>query len=340
MAKNESDILIIGPSWVGDMVMAQVLFKVLKRRYPNSHIDVMAPDWSAPILSRMAQVREHVSMPIGHGTLALRKRRALAKSLKDKHYKKSFVLPNSFKSALIPYWASIPERVGFKGEMRYGLLNDLRPLDKAQFPLMIQRFAYLGFNKQEQLPSELPKPELQIDSAKLQQVVEQKHLRTDKPILALCPGAEFGPSKQWPLEYYIQTAQYFIQRGVDVWIFGSKNDSNTAQAINHACQNQAVDLAGKTTLSEACDLLSLADAVVTNDSGLMHIAAALDKPLVAFYGSTDPSFTPPLASKKFIYQTKEPCSPCFKRTCPLGHHRCMKSLVSEPVIKTLESWLS
>lgn len=337
---SEQSTLIIGPSWVGDMVMAQVLFKVIKQSAPDTPIDVMAPDWSAPILSRMQQVRRHVSMPIGHGQLALGKRRALAKQLKSQHYQTAYVLPNSFKSALIPFWASIPRRVGFKGEMRYGLLNDCRALDKQALPLMIQRFAYLGYNKGQSLPAKLPKPELSIDANTVRATVKEKGLDIEAPIIALCPGAEFGPSKQWPVDYYIKTAQHFLAKGCAVWIFGSAKDSTVAQQINEACQQQAVDLAGKTTLSEACDLLSLASVVVSNDSGLMHIAAALDKPLVAFYGSTDPSFTPPLASKKYIYQTTEPCSPCFKRTCPLGHHRCMKSLVPDPVIATIEGWLA
>ncbi len=334
------DILVIGPSWVGDMVMAQVLFKILKKRHPSAAIDVMAPNWSAPILSRMKEVRDHVSMPIGHGALNLRHRHRLGQTLRDKHYEQSFILPNSFKSALIPFWAKILKRTGFKGEMRYGLLNDMRILDKQKLPLMIQRFAALGFDKHDALPDKLPRPHLSIDAASLQNTLQQKGLVLDKPMIALCPGAEFGPSKQWPLEYYAQIAKHFINQGLDVWIFGSQNDEASAELISQATEGRAMNLAGQTTLSEACDLLSLAQAVVTNDSGLMHIAAALDKPLVALYGSTDPSFTPPLAHQTFIYRTKEDCSPCFKRTCPLKHHNCMKSLEPTPVIKQIERWLS
>lgn len=306
--------------------MAQTLFKVLKTHSPDVIIDVLAPDWSRPLTARMPEVRSAIAMPVGHGALDLKKRWQLAQTLKREQYDEAYVLPNSLKSALVPFFAHIPKRIGWRGEWRYGLLNVVHALDKARYPLMIERFIALGYPKNAALPKPLPLPNLVRDNENLANAQLKFKLNIDKPILVLCPGAEFGPSKRWPEQYFAEVAREHLAKGWQVWLFGSAKDATVTADIQDSTQHQCVDLAGKTSLAEAIDLMSLANLVISNDSGLMHIAAALGRSLVAIYGSTDPSFTPPLGDHVEVVRTHEPCSPCFKRACPLGHHACMQGL--------------
>lgn len=332
------NILVVGPSWVGDMMMAQTLFLLLHQNHDKLQLDVLAPAWSLPILSRMPEVRQSIVSPFAHGQLSLGDRYRLGKSLRAAQYDQAIVLPNSLKSALVPFWAKIPQRTGWLGEQRYGLLNDFRRLDKAALPRMVQRFAALAFPKGQLLPRDLPIPRLQISDLQQTQALSALDLsRPNEPILALCPGAEFGPSKQWPSAYYAAVAKHYLDLGWKVWLFGSKNDAAVAHEIQAKVNQNCLDLVGKTDLSQAIDLLSLATKVLTNDSGLMHIAAALGKPLVAVYGSTSPDFTPPVSKVAMIMQAKGdlPCRPCFKRECPLQHHDCMKKLLPSQVIQAL-----
>lgn len=333
----KSKILIIGPAWVGDMVMAQCLFKLLKQRQPDATIDVLAPAWSLPLLARMPEVSTALVMPIGHGPLALRERYRLGKSLRHQGYTQAIVLPNSFKSALIPFFAKIPVRTGWRGEMRYGVLNDVRILDKQRYPLMIERFMALGLAANENLTSQRFIPELQISAESCARALTNHHLnKTTRPILALCPGAEFGPAKRWPEEYYAVVANTKLGEGWDVWIFGSPKDQVVAERIMELTKQRCVNLTGKTKLEEAVDLLSLATVVVSNDSGLMHIAAALNKPLMVVYGPTSAGFTPPLNAKAKILSSALSCQPCFKRECPLNHHRCMVELKPDTVLIAMQ----
>uniref|UniRef100_UPI00214932E3 lipopolysaccharide heptosyltransferase II n=1 Tax=Endozoicomonas sp. ONNA2 TaxID=2828741 RepID=UPI00214932E3 len=320
--------LIVGPSWVGDMVMAQTLFIALKQQHPDAIIDVLAPAWSLPIIERMPEVRRGIDMPLGHGKLGLKARYQMGKSLRAAGYTHAIALPNSFKSALVPFWAKIKHRIGWRGEMRFGLLNDIRSLDKSQYPLMVARFVALAYPEGAALPEPLPIPALQVNDKTLGKVLRRYDLHTDIPILALCPGAEFGPSKQWPAGYYTEVARSLSEQGWQVWLFGSAKDKAVTAAIKSglpdALQHHCHNLAGITTLADAIDLLSLASAVVSNDSGLMHIAAALNRPLVAVYGSTSPDHTPPMNTNSETLSMQLDCSPCFKRECPLGHMNCMK----------------
>lgn len=333
-------ILVVGPAWVGDMVMAQCLFKLLKQQQPSVQIEVLAPAWSLPLLSRMPEVSAAIVMPIGHGKFAFKERYKIGKSLQEKKYQQAIVLPNSFKSALIPYWAKIPVRTGWRGEMRYVLLNDVRLLDKERLPLMAQRYIALGLSPDEQLPTECPQPELKISAESCQQALSRHQLRkTSNPILALCPGAEFGPAKRWPEEHYAAIANAKLNENWEVWLFGSSNDSTVAQRIMELTQFRCVNLTGKTTLEEAVDLLSLASMVVSNDSGLMHIAAALNKPLVAIYGPTSAGFTPPLHAHAKILSLELECQPCFQRTCPLQHQRCMRDLMPDSVLGAMREFV-
>ncbi len=329
-------ILIVGPAWVGDMVMAQCLFKLLKQRDPHVIIDVLASAWSLPLLARMPEVSAAIVMPLGHGQLGLRERYRLGKRLRENQYDQAIVLPNSFKSALVLWWAHIPRRTGWRGEMRYFVLNDVRYLDKTRYPLMIERFMALGLERDERLPDDYPLPALQISPASQKTALANHQLAYPvQPILVLCPGAEFGPAKQWPAEYYADIANAKRQEGWIVWIIGSAKDHAVAERIMQATEQRAVNLAGKTKLEEAVDLLSLATVVISNDSGLMHIAAALHKPLVAVYGPTSASFTPPLHKEAKILSLKLNCQPCFQRTCPLQHHRCMRELEPAKVLAAM-----
>ncbi|HAD09749.1 MAG TPA: lipopolysaccharide heptosyltransferase II [Porticoccaceae bacterium] len=333
-------LLIVGPSWVGDMVMAQSLFIALRERFPEAPIDVLAPAWSQPILERMPQVDEAIVMPVGHGSLELGKRWRLAQVLAKKGYSAAYVLPNSFKSALIPLFAGIPQRVGWRGEMRFGLLNDIRLLDKARYPLMVERFVALAYPDHTPLPETLPRPRLQVDAAGVADLLENQGLSLDRPVLALCPGAEFGPAKRWPERHFASLAQTLIERGWQVWLFGSDNDRAVATQIIELLGDDtgahSRNFTGQTTLAQAIDLLSCATAVVSNDSGLMHIAAALGRPLVALYGSTSPAFTPPLAERVETLAIPVDCGPCFQRQCPRGDLKCLTELLPAMVVAALE----
>jgi heptosyltransferase-2 len=321
-------ILIIGPAWVGDMMMAQSLFKLLHQRYPGVILDVVAPAWSAPLLARMPEVNKTITLAAGHGELALGKRYRLGKELRSAKYQQAIVLPNSFKSALVPWWAGIPIRTGWLREMRWGLLNDMRRLDKQRYPLMIERFLALGLATGEALPAIYPLPELIINTESQQAALAKHNLSLVKQqsILVLCPGAEFGAAKRWPEEYYAAVAEEKLKENWSVWLLGSEKDKPVTEKIMTLTHNRCVNLAGLTSLAEAVDLLSLATLVISNDSGLMHIAAALQKPLVVVYGPTSASFTPPLHKKAKILSLALPCQPCFDRECALVHHRCMKEL--------------
>jgi len=347
MTTAAKKILIIGPSWVGDMVMAQSLFKVLRQQYPQCQIDVLAPAWSRPILERMPEVNQALDLPFGHGELNLGKRYQLGKSLRQHGYDQVIVLPNSLKSALVPWFARIPLRTGWKGEQRGLLLNDCRPLDKQLYPLMVQRFVALA-HPAGTLPEQwdsIPVPQLVATKAGSQAAVVALGLewQADTRVLALCPGAEFGDAKQWPVEHYARVATEFAGKGWRIALMGSAKDAAVCNSIvalvPETLQAECDNLAGKTSLGQVIDLLAVCRAVVSNDSGLMHIAAALHRPLVAVYGSTSADFTPPLSDQVELLHTDISCRPCFKRQCPYGHKRCLTELLPEQVISALERLL-
>ncbi len=336
--------LIVGPSWVGDMVMAQTLFSQLKQNQADCRIDVLAPDWSRPILERMPEVNAALSLPFGHGELKLVERRRQGKALAGQ-YDQAIVLPNSLKSALLPWWAEVPLRTGWRGEMRHGLLNDIRRLDKQRYPLMVQRFVALGLPADADVPAQeaIVPPHLQADQTAAEAAMQRLQLTLDRPVLGLCPGAEFGPSKRWPERHYAAVARYWLRQGWQIWLFGSANDQPVANAIRELLtaeeQQQTRVLAGETSLADAVDLMAQASAFVSNDSGLMHIAAALQKPLVAVYGSTSPAFTPPLSANARCVRLGLSCSPCFERECPLGHTNCLQQLPPGRVNRELDALL-
>lgn len=303
------NILVIGPSWVGDMMMSHSLYQQLKKNYPDCEIDVMAPDWCRPLLARMPEVRRAISMPIGHGSFALCKRYQLGKNLLNQ-YDLAIVLPNSLKSAFIPLFANIAQRRGWKGEMRYGLLNDLRS-NKNDYPMMVQRYVALAFER-NMIPTAdqlmIASPYLTTDAESIKEskskFIKQFELAENRLAIGFCPGAEFGPAKRYPHYHYASLAKMLIEKGYSVRLFGSQKDEEVGEQIRKALpenlQRYCVNLAGQTSLNQAVDLIADCQAIVSNDSGLMHIAAALDKPLIALYGPTSPQYTPPLSDKAEI----------------------------------------
>ncbi|CDT91095.1 lipopolysaccharide heptosyltransferase II [Vibrio coralliirubri] len=339
-------ILIIGPSWVGDMVMSQSLYTTLKQQYPDSIIDVIAPGWCKPILERMPEINQAIDMPIGHGEFNLLGRRAIGKTLQEAKYDQAFICPNSAKSALIPWFAKIPKRTGWKGEMRYGLLNDLRP-NKKSFQYMVERYVALAHPKNKMVDSsslgglkKLPRPALTIDKNEQQKTAEKFNLTIDSSTIGLCPGAEFGPAKKWPEEHYAEVARAMASTGKQVWLFGSQKDLETCNGIKELVpeelQSKIHVLSGQTSLIEAVDLLGACQTVVANDSGLMHVAAAVGCNVVAVYGSTSPKYTPPLAEKVEIVHTDIDCRPCFKRECQFSHLKCLTELSPQQVLDSIQ----
>jgi heptosyltransferase-2 len=318
------------------MVMAQSLFMALHARQDYA-IDVLAPPWSLPLLERMPEVRRGIALPLGHGEFGLGARWRLGRDLSPERYDQAIALPNSLKSALVPFFAGIPTRTGFRGEMRYGLLNDLRILDKSRLPMTVQRFVSLGLPPEAELPDPLPTPRLRADPANQRRLREQLGLSGAEPAIAFMPGAEYGPAKQWPLPHFAALADRLADRGCQIWVLGSAKDHPAGEEIRALAGGRVFNLCGRTVLADAVDLLDMSAAAVTNDSGLMHVAAALDKPLVALFGSSTPDHTPPLSKRAAILYLRLECSPCFARNCPLGHTRCLAEIGPDSVLSALNS---
>ncbi|HWU34785.1 MAG TPA: lipopolysaccharide heptosyltransferase II [Methylovorus sp.] len=335
MAVNK--ILVMGPSWVGDMVLAQSLFKALRQQDPEVIIDVAAPSWTLPLLERMPEVHQGIALPFKHGQFALLERIRFGRSLRKANYTQSIMLTNSLKSAILPFAAGIPQRTGFLGEQRYGLLNDIRKLDKQLLPRTVDRFVALAYPADHGLQGQQHEPKLVSNTANAASVLETLGRSSpERPVLGLCPGAEYGEAKRWPSEYYAEVARHALTSGWEVWLFGSDKDIPVTAAINHLTDHRCLDLGGKTRLGDAIDLMALCHTVISNDSGLMHVAAALDKDLIAIYGSSDPHHTPPMTSKAVIEYLGLSCSPCFQRTCPLGHLNCLKHIAPANIITHLQ----
>lgn len=323
--------LIVAPSWIGDTIMAQPLFARLHASHPNLRLDALAPQWVAPVLQRMAEIEEVVASPFGHGQLSLKTRWRLARELAARSYDAVYVLPNSLKSALVPFMAGIPRRIGFTGESRFGLINVRHDLDKFALPLMVERFAQLAEPPGAQLPRPISHPKIRSTAADQERTLSELGLERPQRIAGLCPGAEYGPAKRWPARHFAALARKLAERGYAIWLFGSPKDHAIAEEIAQLAPGLCRNLCGATSLGQAIDLLALADFVVCNDSGLMHVAAALDRPLVTLYGSSSPGFTPPLSDQADILSLQLDCSPCFKRDCPLGHLDCLNKLLPEQV---------
>ena len=328
-------ILVVAPNWIGDALLAQPLLARLRQKHPGATIDALAPPWTAPVLRRMPDVAEVIDAPFAHGELKLGERWNLARGLRARAYDEAIVLPNTLKSALIPFFAGIRVRTGYVGELRYGLLNRVHGLAKKALPLMAERYAQLAEEPGEPPARPLAQVGLRVDPANLAAALERIKLSRSKPVVAFCPGAEYGPAKRWPARYFAELATKLAAQGRSVWLFGSGKDREIAEEIVRLSGSVAVNLCGKTDLASAIDLLSLAEVVVSNDSGLMHVAAAVGRRVVALYGSSSPEHTPPLSRTYRIVRTGIDCSPCYARECPLGHFKCMIELTPARVLQEI-----
>jgi heptosyltransferase-2 len=331
-AAKDHRILVVGPSWVGDAVMSQCLYKALRARDPDAAIDVLAPPALAPLIGRMPEVSAVVPSPFGHRDFGLWRRIGLGRALAGR-YSAAYVLPGSWKSAIVPFAARAPRRCGYLGEARWGLLNDIRPLP----PSMKRKtaIAYQALAEPEVVadPSRLRAPSIAVDRENQGRLLRAFGLSAGA-FAAFVPGAEFGPAKRWPIRHWIALAERLARMGVRAVLFGSKNDAGVGAEIARG-RASVVDLIGRTRIEEAIDLIAASRLAVTNDSGLMHVAAAVGCKVVAVYGSTSPDDTPALSPTARFASLGLPCAPCRKRTCPLGHLDCLEKLEADEVLCAL-----
>jgi heptosyltransferase-2 len=339
---SAAKVLIVGPSWVGDMVMAQSLYRLLLARQPQPEIHVLAPLWSLPILERMPEVARGIEIAVGHGELGLRTRYALGVRLREERYGQAIVLPRSAKAALVPFFARVPRRTGFRGEWRYGLLNDMRRFDP-QLDQTVKRFVALAPERAAStmgLPVP-PRPRLRIDPANRERLWRDLDLPRNVRIVAMMPGAEYGPAKRWPSDRFGELAARLAAEGIGVLVLGSAKERYLGEEIVRVAALRLVrNLCGETTLADAIDLLAASDVAVSNDSGLLHVAAATDTHVIALYGSSSPSFTPPLTDAKTVIYLALDCSPCFQRECPLSHLRCLRDIDVGRVLAAVRAQLN
>ena len=340
-------ILIIAPNWIGDAVMSQPLLANLKTIYPRCQIDVLASPWVAPIYRACIEVNQVLEAKLEHKQLQGGLRKQLAKQLEKNQYDSCYVLPNSFKSALIPWLANIPYRIGYRGEMRFGLVNiALENPSKLNRPPMANHYLALGnaLNSPQEIDARyLVDPKLNVSTPARQSVSIklQEASINEESIYVLCPGAEYGITKRWPTEHFADLAQQLISNEPDthVILLGSKGDHILGATITAQAKNisRIHDWCGNTSLDEAIALIGMSKALVSNDSGLMHIGAALKVPQVAIFGSSDPHHTPPLSNKAKVIWLNLPCSPCHQRECPLGHLKCLQDILPETVLRTIQA---
>lgn len=342
-------ILVIGPSWVGDMMMSQSLYRLLLEHHPNAQIDVIAPPWCQSLLSRMPEVHQVLTMPFGHGVLALKERRRLGWLLGNSGYQQALVLPNSFKSALVPFFAGIQQRTGWRGEMRYGLLNDIRTLNRSAFPLMVQRYAALAFssqiiNRASDLPHPLPWPHLMVNRQEIDALLTVFTFTNKRPLICICPGAEFGPAKRWPHYHYTILVRELIRNGYQVVLFGAAADQEIGKAIAGTLpmdlRNHCRNLVGKTSLDQAVLLIAACKGIISNDSGLMHVAGALRRPLVALYGPSSPDVTPPLSHQARVIRLIKGYHKIRKGNDVQGYHQSLIDIQPAQVLKEFEKLLT
>jgi heptosyltransferase-2 len=282
----------------------------------------------------MPEVTSTIENPFAHGAFDWAGRKSLGRRLSTADFFQAYVLPNSWKSALVPFFANIPRRTGYTGEARFLLLNDRRPLDKTALPRLVDRYAALAGLADDSTPE----PRLTSTPAQQQAARATLGLPHDTSPVIFCPGAEYGPAKRWPIHHFAELAKKVGAGGTAIWIVGSAKDAPVGDEIAKLSNGTALNLCGRTNLEQAIDLIAGARCIVSNDSGLMHVAAALDRPLVALYGSSSPGYTPPLSARAKILSLQLACSPCFKRECPLASPDtmlCLEGLTPERVLAAM-----
>jgi len=335
-------LLVISPNWIGDAVMAQPLLQLLRRQHPDSPIDVLAPGWVAPVWRAMQEVDTVIEAPFRHGALQLRERWTFARQLRRRGYGAAYVLPNTLKFALIPWLAGIPKRVGYRGEMRYGLLNVVHRDERKPKRPMVSFYAALASAPVAVAPKPdaLPRPALSASPAQQAHALERAGLDAARPLLVFAPGAEFGSAKRWPTAHFAALANTVLARlpAMQVVLLGSGKDRPVCDEIV-ALAPAVHNLAGSTSLDQAIALIAASRAVVSNDSGLLHIASALNRAIVALYGPTDPAHAPPFSDVAESLWLHLDCAPCRQRECPLGHHNCMRQMTPDRVWQPLQQML-
>jgi heptosyltransferase-2 len=313
---------VVAPNWIGDALMAQPLLMRLRKKRPGVRIDMLVPPRVAPVVRRMPEVAKIIEADLRHGELQLGDRWRLGRMLRERGYAEAYVLPNTMKSALAPSLARIPLRVGYLGESRVGLLNKIHKARHAREPMTLH-YARLAEEPGMEPAMPLPAPSIRTG---LSDVLTR--FRISGPYVVLCPGAEYGPAKRWP--YFRELA---ARLDMQIVLLGSAGDLESNRKI------RGMNLIGKTSLDDAIDLIAKAAAVVSNDSGLMHVAAAAGRPLVALFGSSSPEHTGPQSPAARVLWLHTDCSPCFEPVCPLGHFRCMNDLTVEQVLNAVDSTL-
>jgi heptosyltransferase II len=328
--------LVVAPQWIGDAVMSEPLLATLAER--GEHVSVAALPWVAPVYRAMPRVAEVIELPFAHGRLDWARRRQIAARLRGR-FDAAYVLPNSIKAALIPWLARIPRRVGYHGEGRFGLLNERLPNPTGRPPMVAFYSALAGTNS-----AQGERPRLSFSDGALQAAAQAAGVQTGA-YWVFAPGAEYGPAKCWPAEHYAALAQtLWARHRQPVLLLGSGKETALCEQIAAAAPGACIVLAGKTSLLDAMALIAAARGMVSNDSGLMHVAAAFGVPQAAVFGSTSPEHTPPLNPRARVlwlkHELKLDCSPCFDRRCRFGHTRCLTEVQPPRVEQALDQALT
>ncbi|MDG2106585.1 MAG: lipopolysaccharide heptosyltransferase II [Gammaproteobacteria bacterium] len=333
---SKETFLIIAPSWIGDLIISQSLIKYLKKEYLDCQIDIIVRPELVKLAKMMPEVQNIYSLDIEHKELGLIKRHILAKEIKKYSYSTSIILPNSFKSAIIPWLANVPLRVGYNRELRLFLLNKKYSLIKHK-DSMVNRYLKLADGSY----SDSIRPSLVIDRDLADSIGRKYLINNSKKNIVLCPEAEYGSAKRWPTNKWVQLANFYKEKNYNVYLLG-KNKNLDIKYNSVLKKDSVISLLGKTSLEEATYLLSLVDLVITNDSGLMHITASVNTNLISIFGSSSPFYTPPLMKDQFgevVYKALK-CSPCFKRECPLQHLNCLNHISAEEILNKSIKYLS
>jgi heptosyltransferase-2 len=340
--KNIKRLLIRSTNWIGDAVMTTPAVRTIRKGFPNAHISLLAKPWVSPVF----ESSEHIDRLLIYDGERRHKgffgKFCLARDLKKYDFDAAILLQNAFEAALISFLAGIPLRIGYNTDARRLLLthavpctNEIKKKHQTEYYLNILRGIGIGQDNRD-LYLKLN----QRDRFRAEKILLEQHLFLDDKIIGINPGATYGPAKQWPLDRYARLAdriQAFA--GVRVIIFGGPADKSLGQKISQRMRHRPVDLSGKTSLGEAMALIERCNLFITNDSGLMHVAAALDVPLVAVFGSTNPAATGPLGSNSKVVQAAVPCSPCLKSECPEGHLKCMDQIDVDLVFDSVKEML-
>lgn len=320
-------ILIVPYMWIGDFVRGHTVVRVLRERWPNRPIDMLVTSLAAPLVDYMPGVRAAVVVDLPRGRLALGQQWRLAAQLRANGYGTALVMPRTWKSAIAPALAGIPERVGFVGEVRFGLINRWRWGERA-LPRMIDRKAALALPPGTPPPPEWPVPQLRVPADEIARWRQANGLGTS-PAVALAPGS-VGPAKRWT--YYAEAARLLARRGLDVWVIGGPAEKALAAEILAAGSPGVRDLTG-TDLRNGIIAMAAADVAIANNSGLMHVAAAIGTPTMGIFGPTSPYHWAPLNPLAATVQTKTlvPCQPCHRPVCTMNDHRCMRDIPASDV---------